>query len=124
MLAFASDWGGVLLLLAVIVWCSVREQRWIDECLDEEVERGTLSQTDYEVISSYMARLTARWQALLSGDVGRWWELGRFHRLATELAFTKHRLSRFPQEEHTQKSIERLREQVGNLGTQLALNRR
>jgi RsiW-degrading membrane proteinase PrsW (M82 family) len=123
LIAFASDWGGVLILLAVIVWCSVREQRWIDECLDEEVEQGTLSQTDYEVISSYVARLMARAQALLSGDVARWWRLGRYYRLATELAFSKHRLSRFPQEEDTQERIDRLREQVGDLGTHLVLQR-
>lgn len=119
--ALASDWGGVLILLAVIVWCSLREQRWIDECLDEEVEQGTLTQADYKVISSYTARLVARAQTLLRGDVDRWWMMGRFHRLATELAFKKHRLSRFPHDEETWEDVESLRKQVGHLGTQLAL---
>jgi RsiW-degrading membrane proteinase PrsW (M82 family) len=124
LIAFASDWGGVLILVAVVVWYSVRERRWIGRWLDEEVERGTLSQTDYEVASSYLARLMARAQTLLSGDLGRWWRLGRYYQLATELAFSKHRLSRFPQEEDTQESIERLRKQVSDLGTQLVLQER
>jgi RsiW-degrading membrane proteinase PrsW (M82 family) len=124
LVAFASDWGGVALLLGVLIWFSVRERRWIDDCLDEEVERGTLSQMDYQVISSYMARLMGRAQALLNGDLQRWWKLGRFYWLATELAFNKHRLIRFPQEKDTQESIQRLREQVDDLGTQLALHKR
>ncbi|MGD9030390.1 MAG: PrsW family intramembrane metalloprotease, partial [Anaerolineae bacterium] len=56
LIAFASDWGGVALLLGVLVWCSVRERRWIDRWLTEEVERGTLSRERYEVVSSYVAR--------------------------------------------------------------------
>jgi hypothetical protein len=123
LIAFASDWGGVLVLLVVIVWSSVREQRWIDQCLDEEVEQGTFSQSDYEVISSYVARLTRRAQALLSGDLVRWWKLGHYYRLATELAFKKRRLGRFPDEEETREGIERLRRQVGDLGTELILQR-
>jgi RsiW-degrading membrane proteinase PrsW (M82 family) len=123
LVAFASDWGGVLLLLAVIAWCSVRERRWIDEWLDEEVEQGALSQEDYEVVSSYAARLAERARAFLSGDLERWWKLGRYYHLATELAFKKHRLARFPDEEATQESIERLRRQVSGLGTELVLHR-
>jgi RsiW-degrading membrane proteinase PrsW (M82 family) len=123
LVAFASDWGGVLILLAVIMGCSVREQRRIDEHLDEEVEQGTFSRRDYEVISSYVARLMARCQALLSGDLERWWRLGRYYRLATELAFKKHRLIKFPDEQDTQEIVERLREQVGDLGTRLVLQK-
>lgn len=110
--AFASDWGGVLILLVVIVWTSVREQRWITEFLSEEVERGTLSEQDYEVVSSYTQRVGERWDALLKGELKRWRDLGRYYRLATELAFSKRRLSRFPDEEDTKKRIEKLRELV------------
>jgi len=120
LIAFVADWGGVLTVLGVIVWCSVREQRWIDEYLGEEVEPGTLSRSDYQVISSYAARLAARGQALLRGDVDRWWMMGRFHRLATELAFRKQRLKRFPHEKETGEDVESLRRQVGHLGTRLA----
>ncbi len=116
LIAFASDWGGVALLLGVLIWCSVRERRWIDRWLDEEVERGTLSRGDYEVVSSYLARLVERAQAFLGGDLERWWRLGRYYRLATELAFNKRRLSRFPSDEGAERRVKRLRGQVEEMG--------
>lgn len=110
--AFISDWGGALILFIIIVWTSVREQRWIANHLTEEVERGTLSQEDYEVVSSHLKRVVERAEALFDGDVRRWWDLGRYYRLATELAFKKRRLTRFPHEGGTRERVEKLRERV------------
>jgi len=118
--ALLSDWGGVLILLAVIVWATVREQRWIATYLADEVERGTLSQRNYNVIGSYFEREIERAGAFLEGDFRRWWQLGRYYRLATELAFNKRRLARFPGEQGTQERIDRLRGQVAELGEQFA----
>ena len=112
LLAFVADWGGVLTLFAVIVWASVREQRWIVAFLADEVELGTLSQDDYDVVRSYARRVAARTEALFSGDFKRWWDMGRYYRLATELAFNKRRLAHFPAEEDTQAHVVRLRKQV------------
>ena len=112
LITFASDWGGVLILFAVIVWASLREQRWIVTFLTDEVERGTLSQEDYAVVCSYVRRVAARMNTLFSGDFGRWWDLGRYYRLATELAFDKRRLTLFPAEKDTQARIVQLRRQV------------
>jgi hypothetical protein len=114
LVAVASDWGGVAFLLAVLVWCSVREQRWIERWLQDDVERGTLSRMDYEVISSYTARMAERTAALLSGDVERWRRLGRYYRLATELAFTRRRLSR--SREARGERVEELRARVVAMG--------
>jgi RsiW-degrading membrane proteinase PrsW (M82 family) len=111
--AFASDWGGVALLLVVLTWASVREQRWIERWLSGEVERGTLSREQVEVASSYLGRLAERVEALSSGDLERWWRLGRSYRLATELAFNKRRLSRFPEDEGAKRRVERLRRRIG-----------
>lgn len=107
--AVASDWGGVLILLVVIVWTSAREKRWIIEFLEGEIERGTFSREEYETISSYSARLAERTEALLSGDMERWWRLGRYYRLATELAFSHRRLSRFPDEKGMEERVDALR---------------
>jgi RsiW-degrading membrane proteinase PrsW (M82 family) len=117
LIAFASDWGGVALLLGVLIWYSVRERHWIDRWLEDEIERGTLSRADYQIVSSYVARLVERGQALLSGDLERWYKLGRYYRLATELAFNKRRLSRFPNDEGAEKRVERLREKVEGLSS-------
>jgi len=112
LIAFASDWGGVLILLAVILWATVREQQWIVTFLADEVELGTLSQEDYAVVCSYTRRVVARANVLSSGDFRRWWDLGRYYRLATELAFNKRRLIHFPAEEDTRTRATQLRSQV------------
>ena len=108
----ASDWGGVLLLLVVVIWASARERLWISTYLADEVQLGTLSQEDYAVVRSYVGRVVARLGALFGGDFRRWWDLGRFHQLATELAFNKQRLNCFPAEEDTRARVVRLRGQV------------
>jgi RsiW-degrading membrane proteinase PrsW (M82 family) len=41
LVAVASDWGGVLILLVVVIWVSVRERLWISTYLADEV-RGAL----------------------------------------------------------------------------------
>lgn len=112
LLTIVADHGGALFLFGVIIWASLRERQWIVQFLADEVERGTLSQEQYEITCSYWKRVAARWGVLFSGDFRRWWQLGRLYRLATELAFNKHRLTRFPQERDTQAYIEQLRAQV------------
>jgi len=119
LVAFASDYGGVLILFAVIVWSSVREQRWITTYLADEVELATLSKKDYDAICSYLDRVVVRIKALFSGGFERWWALGRYHRLATELAFNKHRLVLFPGEKDTQAHVVELRKRVKALGRRL-----
>jgi RsiW-degrading membrane proteinase PrsW (M82 family) len=121
LLAFAADWGGVLILLVVIVWASLREQRLIAAYLADEVQRGTLSKEAYDVVCSYLLRVAAGMNALFTGKLGRWWSLGRYYRLATELAFNKHRLTRFSEEHDTLERIDRLRGQTMGLGKRLGL---
>ncbi|MGD2103748.1 MAG: PrsW family intramembrane metalloprotease [Anaerolineae bacterium] len=112
LIAFTSNWVGVAFLVGVLVWCSLRERRWIDHWLGEEVDKGTLSEEDFNVVSSYVARLAERADALLAGDLNRWWRLGRYYRLATELAFSKRRLAGSPEDVVARERVERLRTQV------------
>jgi RsiW-degrading membrane proteinase PrsW (M82 family) len=119
LIAFASDWGGVLVLFGIIIWTSLRERQWIVAYLVDEVERGTLSQRDYGIVCSHLERTMERARALLNGDFRRWWELGRYYRLATELAFDKRRVALFPAERDTRKRVVDLRQQVRSLGQQL-----
>jgi RsiW-degrading membrane proteinase PrsW (M82 family) len=112
LITLISDWGGVAILFGVIIWASVQEQRWIAAYLADEVEKGTLSRDDYAATSSYVTRVAMRAQTLFGGDLRRWRELGRYYRLATELAFNKRRLARFPAEKDTQARVVQLRRQV------------
>jgi RsiW-degrading membrane proteinase PrsW (M82 family) len=119
LIAFASDWGGVLILFVVIIWSTVREKQWIVDFLADEVELGILSRTDYRVICSYTRRLAMRAEALFGGEFRRWWDLGRYYRLATKLAFNKRRLVHFPTERDTRAEVVLLRKQVSELGGRL-----
>jgi RsiW-degrading membrane proteinase PrsW (M82 family) len=112
LITLISDWGGVAILFGVVIWASVREQRWIATYLADEVEKGTLSQEDYATTISYVARVATRAQALFGGDFRRWRGLGHYYRLATELAFNKRRLACFPAEKDTQARVVQLRRQV------------
>jgi RsiW-degrading membrane proteinase PrsW (M82 family) len=112
LITLVSDWGGVAILFGVVIWASVREQRWIATYLADEVEKGTLSQEDYATTISYVARVATRAQALFGGDFRRWRGLGHYYRLATELAFNKRRLACFPAEKDTQARVVQLRRQV------------
>jgi RsiW-degrading membrane proteinase PrsW (M82 family) len=119
LITFATDWGGVLVLLGIIIWTSLRERQWIVTYLADEVESGTLSQRDYAVVCSHLERTVERARALLSGDFRRWWDLGRYYRLATELAFDKRRVALFPAERDTRKRVVALRQYVRSLGQKL-----
>jgi len=112
LVALLSDWGGVVMLLAVIVGATVQERRWIVTYLADEVGRGTLSQEEYEIIASYWRRIVHRLSVLFSGDLKRWWRLERYYRLATELAFNKRRLAHFPSEQRTEVRVILLRQQI------------
>jgi RsiW-degrading membrane proteinase PrsW (M82 family) len=118
LITLISDWGGVAILFGVIIWASVREQRWIATYLADEVEKGTLSQENYATTSSYVTRVAARAQALFGGDFRRWRELGHYYRLATELAFNKRRLACFPAEKDTQARVVQLRRQVKEMNNE------
>jgi hypothetical protein len=116
LIPFFSNGLGILFLLGVILWTTVREQRTISTFLEEEVGAGTLSQENYEVISSYLKRVGVRTGVLFRGDFRRWAHLGRYYRLATELAFYRDRQARFPLDQELERRIATLRERVADLG--------
>jgi RsiW-degrading membrane proteinase PrsW (M82 family) len=121
LIALFFDWGGVLFLLAIIVWTSLREKQWIITFLADEIERGTMSKEDYAVVCSYIKRVEERMNALASGDLKRWWNLGRYYLLATKLAFNKYRLSHFGKDEDIQARIVSLRKKVAEMSKRLRM---
>lgn len=88
----ASDFGGILLVVALAIISSVREGRVIRETLLEEVSLGRLTPDEYETLLSGRRRWSTRWSVLFSSGFGRWRQLGKFFDLSTELAFRKHRM--------------------------------
>lgn len=120
LITFASNWLWTLFMLVIVIWTTARERQWIVTFLADEVQRGTLSQEDYDVACSYFRRVSARTSVLFRGQFSHWWRLGRYYRLATELAFNKRRLTQFPEEQDTRARIDVLRSQVMDLAKQLA----
>jgi RsiW-degrading membrane proteinase PrsW (M82 family) len=119
LISLIADWGGVLALVGTVLWASAREREWIRHYLEEETRVGTLSQRDYLVVQSSSAQSRARLNALLHGDVRRWWRLGRYYQRATELAFVKHRWAAVERERSTALHIEQLRRELYELRKQL-----
>lgn len=107
-----TDWGGVLVILAVILLATRKEKEWITQELQEEVVNGVLSPMDYALAVSYRRRFVARWEALLGQGWQRWRQLGRLFHLATELAFKKHQLRTAGDGEDTGAEIARLRNRI------------
>jgi len=114
-----ADWGGVLALLGIMVWASLRERDWITHYLQEEIRVGVIGQRDYQTIRSYRRRVAQRLKVLLQGDLALWLRLGRYYRLATELAFTKHRWATHGGTPKLALHIEQLRRELYELRKQL-----
>lgn len=115
LISLASDWGGALALLGLLIYFSVREQQILAHYLTEEVERGTIAPEDYPVICSYRRRVSQRLEALLRGEIGRWRRLGTYYRLASELAFARHHLVTVGREETTAWRVGQLRQELRRL---------
>lgn len=115
LVSLASDWGGALALLGLLIYFSVREQRILARYLTDEVEKGTIAPEDYPVICSYWRRVGQRLEALLRGEMGRWRRLGTYYRLASELAFARHHLVTVGREEETARRINSLRRELQRL---------
>ncbi len=110
-----SDWGGVLALVGVLIAFSLRERTYLVRYLAEEVQEGRIPAEDYAVICSYRRRVGQRLEALLRGDLRRWRRLGAYYRVASELAFAKHRLATVRADADTRRHIEPLRREVERL---------
>ena len=87
LLSAVSDWGGVLVILVVIMLAWRNEKRWIATHLRPEVETGLITQQEYDVISSYRRRVLARWQALATVGPAGARRMAKLTQVTTDLAF-------------------------------------
>ncbi len=89
--AIIGDWVATLFLLFVIIWAKSLEQRRIRVFLEGYVSKHNLPPAEVSLLTSPWERQKARLRALLKGDVGRWWRLGRYFQIVSETAFSQHR---------------------------------
>ena len=86
-ISLISDWGGVLVILVVMLLAGRQEKRWIAKHLQAEVASGFLTQAEYDMLGSYRRRLVAQWKARRQQGPAEARRLRRLAQLATELAF-------------------------------------
>ena len=117
LIAFFSDWGGILLMTVLAFWFIGHERRWLTSELEPEVASGLITPQELQVITSSTQRAYTRLSALLSKGWGAYRRLGQFFAAATDLAFTKHQLHMFGEERGNSAEIARLRERLLALRT-------
>ncbi len=88
--------AGILLnwLLVTVVFVTMllsirQERKWVTKQLLSEVELGTLTQKQYESVTSPAGRFWFRVQAFQNGGVRNWWRAGKYLQVLTKLAYRK-----------------------------------
>ncbi|HEX6383787.1 MAG TPA: PrsW family intramembrane metalloprotease [Anaerolineae bacterium] len=118
LVALVTDWGGVWLTVAIIVWALLQERRWIREYLVEEVRAGTLTLSQYETACSGRKRIRHNIRLLFSRGPRAYGDAARFFQRCSKLAYRKHHFKLFgdgASRQHT----EQLRIEISDLSHRL-----
>jgi RsiW-degrading membrane proteinase PrsW (M82 family) len=83
-----------LIMLVVISLALRREGQVVREFLIVDLNRGFLSQEEYQQVGSILGRMGSSFSALSQSGVKGWRARRRFNQLASELAFHRSRVSR------------------------------
>jgi RsiW-degrading membrane proteinase PrsW (M82 family) len=104
----AVDYLGYAFMLGFIVWMIVRERDLLRRHLREEVEKGYLSQNQYNSALSFF-QLNAYLSALTSGS---FLKTARFYQVCGELAHKKEQVTKLGDERGNLHIIEKLRSEL------------
>lgn len=118
LIALIFDWGGVWLLLVIVVWALVQERRWIKAYLADEVSAGVLTLNQYQNACSGRKRAGHRLQLLFARGPGAYLKALRFYQRCSQLAYKKHHFMLF-RDEKSGRLIEQLRLEIMALGREL-----
>ena len=81
-------------MLVVIILALRREGQIVREFLQADLERGFLTDEEYNQLGSVMGRMGSSLNALSRNGIKGWRTRMRFNQLASELAFHRCRISR------------------------------
>lgn len=115
LVALFSDWGGVALMAGIVVWALAQEGRWIRAYLAEEVDLGTLTAAQYELVCTGRRRLAHGARILVSAGPAAFLRTVRFYYRCSELAYKKHHRT-ILQESGGDQRVEAMRVEVSRLG--------
>jgi len=110
-LVILAEWLGWFLMLGFIVWMLLHESRLLKKYLQEEVQRGLISQAQMNTAVSFF-QFNARLSALRSGS---FLNTSRFYQVCGELAHKKEQLTRIGDERGNSGIIETLRAELARL---------
>ena len=113
-----TDWGGVWLLIIIIIWALIQERRWIRTYLKEEVNRGTITIHQYQRASSSRARHTHCLSLLFTRGPRTYHQAVQFYRHCSELAYKKHHFALLQEAQSAELTTE-LRLKLRELSQQL-----
>lgn len=108
-------WGGVVMTILIMVLALYQERRWMRRYLAEEVDLGTLTADELEVVSSAVLRGRHRFRLLVAGNIGEYRRTGTRLRKLSELAYRKRRHAYF-NDESGPATIADLRQVIAELG--------
>jgi RsiW-degrading membrane proteinase PrsW (M82 family) len=108
----ALDWTGWLSMFAFAVWALAREQRWIRDQLNEELDQGLITLAQYQTACSTWSQTGAHLRAMRSG---RYRLTRRFYQACAELAFKKQQRVSAGEEGPNSQIIAGLRNEISRL---------
>lgn len=109
-------WTGWLGMGLFIVWLIYREKTWLQEYLQDEVERQTITLEQYRQACSFFGQSQARFAALARG---RYREAARFQQLCAELTHKKRQFAIMGEETGNQQFIDALRAEIRQMSPTL-----
>jgi RsiW-degrading membrane proteinase PrsW (M82 family) len=116
----ATVYGGVaylillvvlLIYVALVIGSLASQRRTTRQELREEVDRGTISEAEYEILPTYFRRTLYYGGLVVRGRLGLMERAQRVHRAAVDLAFTK-RLVRSSWAALEEPEVQKLRERI------------
>ena len=113
-----TDWGGVWLMVAIIIWALWQEKKWIRTYLKEEVALGTMTLRQYERACSGRARLSHRLNLLVERGPRAYLTATRFYRHCSELAYKKHHFTLL-QDQQSDELTQQLRLKLSELSSEV-----
>jgi hypothetical protein len=102
----------------VVLLAIRRERAWLVAQLRDEVQQGTLSEAQYQVVCSPRRRAQVRGRSLSRGDLTTWRKQARFFHICAELAYKKHQNARAGEAGAPAELIGKLRTQVAAMSRQ------
>lgn len=112
------DWSGWIAMFAFVIYTVYRERRLLEYYLKEEIELGTLSETQFYKTISFTRRLV---DPLLGAFNGKYALVNRFYQLSGELAHKKAQSAQFKDDIDYQKWINRYRAELSKISHLLSV---